>query len=115
MADRPDDEHQDVLRGMWERSRERVQARVGAIEDVVTALADGPLAEDERERARIEAHRLAGLLGTLGVTAGSPVARRLELALRGCPVRDDAPALQADVQRLREIVAAGPGGDAATA
>nr|WP_246851632.1 Hpt domain-containing protein [Patulibacter sp. SYSU D01012] len=94
---------------MWERARERVQDRVAEIEQAVSALEAGPLPEDQRERARVEAHRLAGLLGTLGVTAGSPVARRLELALRDRPACADAAGLQEDVRRLREIVAAGPG------
>lgn len=99
---------QDALAALWLRARERVDGRIDVLEDATAAVAEGRLAGDLRVRARTAAHQLAGLLGTLGLPAASPVARRLERLLTDGPVPGDALAMRDDVRALRDAAEAGP-------
>ena len=92
---------------LWEDARPRALARVDAIEDAVAALMSGALAGELRERARGEAHKLAGALGTFGVPDGSTIARELERRLEAPPQQADAPALAERVLALRRAIEAG--------
>jgi HPt (histidine-containing phosphotransfer) domain-containing protein len=107
MAD-PDPGLDDALRELWLRARPRVEARIDVLEDAAAALAADGLDPELQDRARTQAHQLAGLLGTLGLPAASPVARRAEHLLAGSPGRADAEALAADARELRRAAEAGP-------
>jgi HPt (histidine-containing phosphotransfer) domain-containing protein len=99
---------EEALRELWDRTRPRVLGRVAVLEEASTALRAGALDPELRERARCEAHRLAGTLGTLGLPDASPVAKRLELLL-GDDLDDDAPeTLAAGAAALRAMAEAGP-------
>lgn len=97
-----------ALAALWTAGAPRVLARIAVLDEAAAALGAETLDDDLRERARVEAHRLAGLLGTLGLPAASPVARRLELLLAGGPGPADAGALEDGARELRAAVAAGP-------
>lgn len=100
----------DALGELWLRARPRVDARIDVLERAASALAAGQLDDELRERARTQAHQLAGLLGTLGLPDGSPVARRLEHLLAGDPRPGDAEALATGAAELRRAAEAGPRG-----
>lgn len=108
MAD-PDPGLDDALAELWLRSRARVDARIDVLEEAAGALASGDGLPDElQERARVQAHQLAGLLGTLGLPDASPVAKRVELLLTGAPGPADAGAVAEGARELRRAVEAGP-------
>jgi len=83
-----------AVQAVWERRREEILGRVGALDEAVGALLDGALDEDLRARAERDAHKLAGSLGMFGFSRGSDLARELEqvLAPPG-PAASDAPRL----------------------
>jgi HPt (histidine-containing phosphotransfer) domain-containing protein len=98
----------DAVAAAWPGAVETLLERVTVLEDAVAELLAGGLSADSRERARREAHRLAGSLGAFGVAAGSVLARDLEGALAGEPAAADAPLLAERVLSLRRAVEAGP-------
>lgn len=106
----PDPGLDEAFAALWGRARPRVDARIDVLEEAAAALAGAGLDESLRDHARTQAHQLAGLLGTLGLPAASPVARRLEHLLAGGPSAADAPELQDGARELREAAAAGPTG-----
>ncbi len=83
-----------MIAALWDDARPRLLARVEALE----ALAAGPLAAPERERAYAEAHTLTGTLGAFGRFDASAAARAAEQAAE----RGDRVALAAAVRALRE-------------
>jgi DNA-binding response OmpR family regulator/HPt (histidine-containing phosphotransfer) domain-containing protein len=97
----------------WPGALPLLLERVTTLEDAVAALLGGELAEEGREGARREAHRLAGALGAFGVPAGSVVARDLEAAFEVVPPQSAAPGLAERVLALRRAVEAGPQAPAA--
>lgn len=69
------DEH---IAGLFERYRPRILARI----DVMQALAGQTDPDPEQiAAARTEAHKLHGLLGTIGLPAGSQLAASIEAHL----------------------------------
>jgi DNA-binding response OmpR family regulator/HPt (histidine-containing phosphotransfer) domain-containing protein len=103
----------DAVAALWEEARPRALERVAVVEDAVAALMAGALGDEERDRARAEAHKLAGALGTFGVPEGSTIARTLEEKLAAGPVHADAPALAEAVLELRGAVERGRSADPA--
>jgi diguanylate cyclase (GGDEF)-like protein len=75
--------------------------RVDVLEQAGTALLEGKLHLQLRTSAGREAHKLAGLLGTIGFAAGSRYAREIEELLTRGAVLNEAHAL-----RLSELVVA---------
>jgi HPt (histidine-containing phosphotransfer) domain-containing protein len=77
------DERQPSLAGaldvLWAKFLPENEERVAALEAAATACAQGGLGEDQREVAGSAAHKLAGVLGTFGLTRGTELARELEL------------------------------------
>lgn len=69
---------QDALQAIWMRSRETLQQRIEVLERAAGALLEDRLTPEARSTARIEAHRLAGSLGTFGIPEGSEHARAIE-------------------------------------
>jgi HPt (histidine-containing phosphotransfer) domain-containing protein len=98
----------DALRALWDRTLPRVLARVAVLDEAAAALAGGRLDDHLCDRARTEAHRLAGTLGTMGLPDASPVAKRLERLLEAGPGPNDAAPLQDGARILRGMVERGP-------
>lgn len=79
------------------------EGRVTTVEAAIAAIAAGDLRDAPRASAQRDAHKLAGALGTFGLTHGSDLARELEERL--APGRPstvaDAPHLSACISALR--------------
>jgi diguanylate cyclase (GGDEF)-like protein len=90
---------------IWQRHRGAVMEQVATIQAAVLALMRGEPDAALHEQARREAHKLAGSLGTFGMTAGSELARALERRFEDDALgRADAPALSRLVVELRATV-----------
>jgi len=97
-----------AIAALWDEAHERALARVDVVEEAVAALLAGGLDRDLAERARREAHKLAGSLGTFGMPEGTDHARALERRLEEGAAPRDAPALADRVAALRGVVERGP-------
>jgi diguanylate cyclase (GGDEF)-like protein len=75
--------------------------RVHVLEQAGTALLERTLGSELRRSAEREAHKLAGLLGTIGLPAGSRYAAEAEGLLRGSARLDEA-----DAMRFSELAVA---------
>ncbi|MGH9325575.1 MAG: response regulator [Terriglobia bacterium] len=96
--------HQQVqvaIAGVRSRAMDLILERIDVIERASRALVAGKLSLQLRENAERDAHRLAGMLGTLGFAAGSRFAHEAEKLLREGTRLTEAQAL-----RLCELVAA---------
>ena len=67
-----------ALRAIFENNKDDFQSRVRTLEDAVAAIQIGTFDELLRAAAERDAHRLAGSLGTFGLSRGSTLARELE-------------------------------------
>jgi HPt (histidine-containing phosphotransfer) domain-containing protein len=86
---------------VWEQFRNVIFERLAAVETAVTALRRATLTPEVRQRAVLEAHRLAGSLGMFGLTEGTRVAREIEhLFAENAVLAPDAP------RRLVELAGA---------
>jgi len=70
-------DHASAVR-VWKQFRDVIFERLAAIEKAVTALRRATLTPDVRQKAVLEAHRLAGSLGMFGLAEGTRVAREIE-------------------------------------
>ena len=75
--------------------------RVEVLELANSALLNGKLDEDLRQRAEREAHALAGSLGTFGFSHGALLARELEQFYQA-----STPLSEADAEHLDDLVVA---------
>jgi DNA-binding response OmpR family regulator/HPt (histidine-containing phosphotransfer) domain-containing protein len=67
---------------IWERAKENLQASFELFEHIAQELPQQALGEDLQRRASVEAHRLIGSLGALGLPEGALVARQIEQLLQ---------------------------------
>ncbi|MCY7321457.1 MAG: response regulator, partial [Phormidesmis sp. CAN_BIN36] len=70
------------IAGVWERFQGHVSDQISVIEAAIAALSNGSVDADLLTAAQLEAHSLAGSLGTFGFPEGSRLAALLEAALR---------------------------------
>jgi diguanylate cyclase (GGDEF)-like protein len=91
----------ESVAAIWERFRGANLDRVDALGQAVDLLAAGSLDAGPRRETERTAHKLAGSLGTYGLTEASWLARQIEVALQGQAAVD-----RATVLRLKEHVAA---------
>jgi HPt (histidine-containing phosphotransfer) domain-containing protein len=70
-----------ALDRMWQQFLPVMSERVAILEDAAASLASSHLTAEEQENARGAAHKLAGALGTFGLTEGTSLAREAEIAL----------------------------------
>ena len=89
---------QDALAAIWIRSRPALLERQATIARALEALAGGARDSQLTDTAQIEAHKLAGLLGTLSLPEGTELARAIEQRLA---VATPAP----DFDELRRLAA----------
>ena len=85
---------------LWARFLPEIKERIANLQAAAEALAAGTLSPSRRESACADAHKLAGVLGTFGLTRGTVLARELEINL----TRDDGPD-PASASRLVSIAA----------
>jgi HPt (histidine-containing phosphotransfer) domain-containing protein len=68
-----------ALDQVWQKSLPLLRDRVHALDQALTAIQSDQLTPELRSNAALEAHRLAGLLGTFGYPEGTDAARMLEI------------------------------------
>ena len=93
----------DVL---WARFLPQMQERVAILEAAAAAFTSGDFPTKQHEAANDAAHKLAGVLGTFGLTKGTVLARELEMMYSrdGGPDPDLAVRLNEIAAELRVIV-----------
>ena len=69
----------EALDRMWARFLPQMQERVDTLDATAQAFAAGLLSVDQQQEAHSAAHKLAGVLGTFGLTRGTVLARELEI------------------------------------
>jgi HPt (histidine-containing phosphotransfer) domain-containing protein len=71
------------MNSLWAKFLPLLEQRVATLEAAATAVASGILTQDLQAQASAEAHKLAGVLGTFGLHAGTELAREAESVYRG--------------------------------
>jgi HPt (histidine-containing phosphotransfer) domain-containing protein len=97
----------EALDRLWIQFLPQMKERVSTLEAACAALAAGALSVEQRAEANTAAHKLAGVLGTFGLTKGTVLAREAEVLYSGEPDTDpeDAARLTVIAAQLRTIVA----------
>ncbi|MEO1399987.1 MAG: response regulator [Cyanobacteria bacterium J06635_1] len=70
---------------VWDRAKQRLSNRIAVIEQATSAGITDTLADELRQQAEKEAHKLAGSLGMFNFDEGSQLAREAELAFHNWP------------------------------
>ncbi len=96
-----------ALDALWVRFLPEMEARVATLESAAQAFASNNLSEQQQEQANTAAHKLAGVLGTFGLTRGTVLARELEMIYSQQNGRDPAlgKQLSAIAAELRAMLA----------
>ncbi len=96
-----------ALDRMWVQYLPQINERVATLEAAAQAFAAGPLAVDRQQDAQSAAHKLAGSLGTFGLTRGTVLARELEImySRQNPPDPELAERMAAIADEIRTIVA----------
>jgi HPt (histidine-containing phosphotransfer) domain-containing protein len=94
----------EALDRLWKQFLPQIEERVATLEAAGRDLAGGRLTEHARDEAHAAAHKLAGVLGTFGLTKGTVLAREMEMLCSG----DADPAVAGELvhiaAQLRAIV-----------
>jgi HPt (histidine-containing phosphotransfer) domain-containing protein len=69
----------EAIDQLWAKFLPQMRERVEVLESADAALAVGSLSEEQRAAANTAAHKLAGVLGTFGLTKGTVLAREAEM------------------------------------
>ncbi len=91
---------------LWEEFKGLVMERLAIMEQAATALGGGSLPDGLKRQAEIEAHRLAGSLGSIGYPEGTRIAREIEGLLQdtGALTQERAPQLSGLIAALRQAL-----------
>ena len=84
----------DAIEQLWIKYLLQMQERIEVLEAADVALSAGLLSSEQRIAANSAAHKLAGVLGTFGLTKGTILAREAEIFFTGEPESDSATALR---------------------
>lgn len=95
----------EALGRLWKRFLPEIEERVAVLESAGAALAEDRLSHEQREAAHGAAHKLAGVLGTFGLTKGTVLAREAELLFSGETDPEAAAQLGEIARSLKELVA----------
>jgi HPt (histidine-containing phosphotransfer) domain-containing protein len=85
---------------LWERYKQLCMERLSVIEEACSAASSTALNDEARGKAESAAHKLAGVLGSIGLPEGSKIASEIEALLQ--PGGALAPG---QLLRLSELVA----------
>ena len=91
--DQSDSELSAALAEIWEQFRPSMLAGLGVVDQAIADLQQGHLTEELRQRAEVEAHKLAGSVGTSGISEGTLQAREIEGLLRRSSALDPSEVL----------------------
>ena len=96
----------EALDRLWKQFLPQIEERVTLLELAARALAGGELTDESRDAANAAAHKLAGVLGTFGLTRGTVLAREAELLYSGDSDPAEAAHLTEIAAQLRAMIAA---------
>jgi HPt (histidine-containing phosphotransfer) domain-containing protein len=96
-----------ALERMWLQFLPLMQERVEVLEGAAQNFAAGPLSLERQQAAQAAAHKLAGVLGTFGLTRGTVLARELEImySRQNDPEASLAERLTSITAEIRTIIA----------
>ena len=86
----------------------QIEERLAILESAAGVLSAGELADQERDAAQAAAHKLAGVLGTFGLTKGTILAREAEMLCAGDADPESAAQLMQIATDLRGLIAERP-------
>jgi HPt (histidine-containing phosphotransfer) domain-containing protein len=95
----------EALDRLWKQFLPQIEERVAAIESAGRALASGELTDLQRDAAHAAAHKLAGVLGTFGLTKGTILAREAEFLSSGDADPASASQLSEIAAQLKALIA----------
>jgi HPt (histidine-containing phosphotransfer) domain-containing protein len=95
----------DALDRLWKQFLPQIEERVAVIEFAGRTLASGELTDVQRDEAHAAAHKLAGVLGTFGLTKGTILAREAEFLSSGDADPAAASQLSEIARQLRAMIA----------
>ena|SRR5579859_1523333 len=97
----------EAMNRLWTKYLQQIQERVATLQTACEHLASNELTKIEQQQAAAEAHKLAGILGTFGLTSGTELAREAEALLEGELDGDSnaASRLMAIAEQLRTLIA----------
>ena len=72
-------EMKEAIDRLWAKFLPEMKERVAILQAAAVAFAADQLSEAQHEAANTAAHKLAGVLGTFGLTRGTVLARELEI------------------------------------
>lgn len=90
----------EALDRLWAQFLPQMEERVATLEMAAQSFGEDRLSEKQHAAANTAAHKLAGVLGSFGLTRGTVLARELEIMYS----RENGPD-PAMAARLREIAA----------
>ena len=99
-AQSPEQKLQTMLSALWERSRHTVVERAALLQEAGKLWTNDRLDEATRLRAVDSAHKLAGVLGTVGLPRGTELAREAEQVF-GQPI----PPSKVEIEQLLLLLA----------
>lgn len=96
----------DLLATLWSRSRQTISERLDVLRTTHRALRANAADTNARRAGADAAHKLAGILGTFGLPAGTDLARRIEVMLESAtPIRPfDLEVLQQSIDQLHQMI-----------
>jgi len=96
----------EALNRLWNQFQSQMVERVSVLEAANHALSANKLSKNQQGEANSAAHKLAGVLGTFGLTKGTVLAREAELLYAGDAEPDPGslPRLNEIAQQLKELV-----------
>ena len=97
-------EMKEALDQLWKQFLPQIEDRVAVLEAAGRDLAGGALTDDQRDGAQTAAHKLAGVLGTFGLTKGTILAREAELLCSGDVKTASAPQIIDIASQLRALI-----------
>ncbi|WP_420239442.1 Hpt domain-containing protein [Telmatobacter bradus] len=95
-----------ALNQLWIKFLPQIQERLESLETSAQACAQNRLSYRQCQQAHDAAHKLAGSLGTFGLTRGTVLAHDLEILFSAFdpPIADDAEQLAKLVAELRALI-----------
>jgi len=95
----------EAMNRLWAKHLPQMEERVATLQNAAERLASGTLTQNDQEHASADAHRLAGVLGTFGLTEGTELAREAEVLYGEAADPDKAARLFLIAKRLKSMVA----------
>jgi HPt (histidine-containing phosphotransfer) domain-containing protein len=94
----------EALARLWKQFLPQIHERVDALELAGRDLSAGALTDAARDAAHAAAHKLAGVLGTFGLTRGTVLAREAEMLCAGDADPASAAQLAEIAAQLRALI-----------